>query len=164
MTVVGRRVTSITEVDNPDRFIDNALSITNFKEMDVYTILEEDYTVKRLELFEQLFKKELEIGKIEKKISEKVRESIDKSQKEFYLREQLKAIHTELGDDAEEGEELAQKIREKNLPKEIEEKALKEIKRLDKINPSSPDYSIILNYLDWTFHRKYCIVYLLVYF
>jgi len=78
-----------------------------------------------------------------------VRGSIDKSQKEYYLREQLKAIHSELGDDPEEGEEMVEQIKAKGLPKDVEEKALKEISRLDKINPSSPDYSIILNYLDW---------------
>lgn len=147
--ITKEMVTSITEVDNPDRFIDSALSIINFKEMDVYKVLEEDYTVKRLELFENLFKRELEISKIEKKISLKVKDSIDKSQKEFYLREQLKAIHDELGDGVDEREELTEQIKAKKLPKDIEDKMLKEIARLDKINPSSPDYSIILNYLDW---------------
>ena len=147
--ITKEMITSISEVDKPDIFIDNALSIVNFKEMDVYKVLEEDYTLKRLSLFEELFKKELDIAKIEKKISTKVRESIDKSQKEFYLREQLKAIHEELGDSADEREELTKQIKEKNLPKDIEDKMMKEIARLDKINPSSPDYSIILNYLDW---------------
>ena len=147
--ITKEMVTSITDVDNADRFIDNALSLTNFKEADVYKILAEDYTIKRLGLFEELFKKELEIQKIEKKISGKVRESIDKSQKEFYLREQLKAIHEELGDGVDERQELTEQIKAKKLPKEIEDKMMKEIARLDKINPSSPDYSIILNYLDW---------------
>ena len=147
--ITKEMITSITEVDSPDKFMDSALSVTNFKEMDVYRILEEDYTVKRLGLFEELFKKELEIAKIEKKISSKVRQSIDKSQKEFYLREQLKAIHEELGDSEDEKEELVKQIKAKNLSKDIEDKMLKEIARLDKINPSSPDYSIILNYLDW---------------
>ena len=78
-----------------------------------------------------------------------VRSSIDKSQKEFYLREQIKAIHAELGDNEDDGETLLKKIKNKKFPKEIEEKALKEVARLDKINPASPDYSIILNYLDW---------------
>ena len=142
-------ISSITELPTPDLFMDSALSVTNFKEESVYKILEEDKTAKRLKLFEDLFKHELEIAKIEKKISSKVRESIDKSQKEFYLREQLKAIHDELGDSADEKQELIDKIKEKNLPKEIEDKMMKESARLDKINPSSPDYSIILNYLDW---------------
>ena len=142
-------LSTITEIKNPNEFVDNAVSIVNFKENEVQAILAADDTVIRLAAFEKLFMRELEIQRIERKITGKVRQSIDKSQKEFYLREQLKAIHAELGDDPEEGDELASKIKEKNLPKDIEEKALKEVKRLDKINPSSPDYSIILNYLDW---------------
>ena len=142
-------ITTVSELKDPNEFVDNAVSVVNFKESDVQMILETDDTVERLIATQKLFSKEVEILKIEKKITGKVRQSIDKSQKEFYLREQLKAIHTELGDDPEEGDELASKIKEKKLPAEIEEKALKEVKRLDKINPSSPDYSIILNYLDW---------------
>ena len=142
-------VTAIAGINTPNEFVDNAVSVVNFKEPDVQVILESNDTIERLKEFESLFIKELEILKIEKKITAKVREGIDKSQKEFYLREQLKAIHTELGDDPEEGDELKNQILAKGLPKEVEEKALKELSRLDKINPSSPDYSIILNYLDW---------------
>ena len=134
---------------DPNEFIDNALSVVNLKEADVQEILETDDTLTRLESFKTLFDREIEIAKIERKISAKVRGSIDKSQKEFYLREQIKAIHSELGEDPEEGQELIEQIKAKGLPKDVEEKALKEISRLDKINPSSPDYSIILNYLDW---------------
>ncbi len=153
-TLYDKRITkeiisSITDVSEENHFIDSALSITHFKEADVYKILEESKTLKRLKLFEGLFKRELEIAKIEKKISTKVRQSIDKSQKEFYLREQLKAIHEELGDSADERQELVEQIKAKKLPQDIEDKMMKEIARLDKINPSSPDYSIILNYLDW---------------
>ncbi|MBE7081541.1 MAG: endopeptidase La [Clostridiales bacterium] len=137
---------SITDVNE---YIDNALSTAPLNEKDVQKILEIDSTEKRAQEFEKLFKNEIEIAKIERKITSKVRTSIDKSQKEFYLREQLKAIHDELGDDLDELEQLKNVILEKKLPKSIEEKALKEIARLDKINPSSPDYSIILNYLDW---------------
>ena len=137
---------SITDVNE---YIDNALSTAPLNEKDVQRILEIDSTEKRAIEFEKLFKNEIEIAKIERKITSKVRTSIDKSQKEFYLREQLKAIHDELGDDLDELEQLKNVILEKKLPKSIEEKALKEIARLDKINPSSPDYSIILNYLDW---------------
>lgn len=142
-------ITTITEIRTANEFIDNAASTVNFKEEDIQAILAEDDTVERLKLFENTFVKELEIAKIEKKITSKVRQSIDKSQKEFYLREQLKAIHSELGEDPDENNDLAEQIKAKKLPEEIEAKALKEIKRLEKINPSSPDYSIILNYLDW---------------
>lgn len=140
---------TIAAIPDPDKFIDNAMSVVNFKIIDALDILSEDYTITRLKEFCKLFSRELEISKIEKKITGKVRSNIDKSQKEFYLREQLRAIHEELGDDADEEDELTEKIKAKNLPAEIEEKALKEVARLDKINPSSPDYSIILNYLDW---------------
>ena len=142
-------VTTVSSLKDPNEFVDNAVSVVNFKDADVQRILEMDNTDQRLSAVQELFSRETEILKIEKKITGKVRQSIDKSQKEFYLREQLKAIHTELGDDPDEGEELINKLKAKNLPKDVEEKSIKEVKRLDKINPSSPDYSIILNYLDW---------------
>ncbi len=153
-TLFDKRITkdmiaTISELTDPNMFMDNAISVGNFKEKDAQEFLETVETVERLKKFHSLFTRELEILKIEKKISASVRESIDQSQKEYYLREQLKAIHSELGDDEELNNELLESIKAKKLPKEIEEKALKEIKRLDKINPSSPDYSIILNYLDW---------------
>ncbi len=132
-----------------NEYIDNVLSTAHLNERDVQRILEIDSTENRAKEFEKLFNNEVEIAKLERKITSKVRTSIDKSQKEFYLREQLKAIHDELGDDLNELEELKNTIKQKGLPESIEEKALKEIARLDKINPSSPDYSIILNYLDW---------------
>lgn len=142
-------LTTITGINDPNDFVDNAMSVVNFKESDCQNILSITGTVERLKAFQTLFSSELEIAKVEKKIAGKVRGSIDKSQKEFYLREQLKAIHSELGDDPEEGDELRNKILGKHLPAYAEEKALKELSRLDKINPSSPEYSVILNYLDW---------------
>lgn len=147
---VGKEVlATIMEKKDANEFIDNALSVVNLKEETVISILENGDTLARLIEFEKVFAREIEIAKIEKKITSKVRENIDKSQKEFYLREQIRAIHDELGDDEDEIERLTNEIKAKNLPQEVLDKALKEISRLDKINPSSPDYSIILNYLDW---------------
>ncbi len=135
--------------DDSDVFIDNAVSVSAISEAQAQKLLDIDYSLDRLIYFEELFNKETQILEIEKQISSKVKESIDKSQKEFYLREQLKAIHNELGEGEDEQEVLENIIKDKHLPEDIEKKCLKEIKRLDKINPSSPDYSIILNYLDW---------------
>ena len=118
---------SITDVNE---YIDNALSTVNFKEEDIQNILRLDDTLERVKAFEELFRKESEIAKLERKIAGKVRTSIDKSQKEFYLREQIKAIHDELGDNADEIEELTETIKSKCLPKDREEKASKEIARL----------------------------------
>ena len=142
-------VATIMAIVEPNRFIDSALSVAPVKDEYALKILAEDDTVNRLKAFDELFRKETEISKIEKKITAAVRTSIDKSQKEFYLREQIKAIHDELGDGENERDELEKRIKDANLPKEVAEKALKELARLDKINPSSPDYSVILNYLDW---------------
>lgn len=142
-------VATIMSITEPNRFIDSALSVAPLKEEVVGGILAEDNTIERLKAFSALFKREAEISKIEKKINASVRSSIDKSQKEFYLREQIKAIHAELGDGEDDREELEQRIKDANLPQEIFDKAIKELSRLDRINPSSPDYSVILNYLDW---------------
>lgn len=146
--ITKEMITTITAVENSNSFIDNALSVAPIKDSSAQKILETDDSVERLSAFEKLFSSELEIAKLEKKITSKVRANIDKSQKEFYLREQIRAIHDELGD-ADDEDELIKKIKAAKLPAEVEEKALSEAKRLDKINPSSPDYSIILNYLDW---------------
>ncbi len=143
-------LSTVSEKSDPNEFVDNALSIIiGVRESVAQELLDQDDTLVRLEEFEKLILHETEILKIEKKISGKVRQSIDKSQKEFYLREQIKAIHAELGDDVDEEESLKERIKAKKLPQAVEEKALKEVFRLSKINPSSPDYSIILNYLDW---------------
>ena len=112
-------------------------------------VLEEVDVVQRLTMLERCLNDEAEISKIEKKIASVVRQNIDKSQKEYYLREQLKAIHSELGDDGEEEDKYREKIKAKGLPKEIEEKCLKEIDRMEKMQQSSPEYTVITGYLDW---------------
>lgn len=138
---------TLNAIESANAFMDNALSVTTIKEDKVHRILEVESTEDRLILFERLFARELEIAKLEKKISTKVRASIDKSQREFYLREQMHAIYEELGGSNDDFS-LSKKIKEANLPAEVKEKALEEARRLNKINSSSPDYSIIQNYLD----------------
>ncbi len=112
-------------------------------------LLEEERLVQRLKLFERCLNDELEIARLERKIAQDVRKNIDKSQKEFFLREQLKAIHAELGDDVEENVKLREKILSKKLPAAVEEKALSELSRMDKMPPSSPEYTVLRNYADW---------------
>ncbi len=142
-------VVTLSEMENPNVFMDNVLTVLSMPESKKQEILDEDETTIRLEKFTALISQELQIEKVQKKIEATVRKNIDAGQKEYYLREQLKAIHTELGDDEDEKEGLRTAVKEKKLPSSSETKVLKEIDRLDKINPSSPDYSIILNYLDW---------------
>ena len=92
---------------------------------------------------------ELEISRLERKIQSAVRQNIEKNQKEYYLREQLKAIHTELGDDEDEKAALEEQIKAKHMPAEVEEKALKELSRMSRMQPTSPDYNVLRTYLDW---------------
>lgn len=147
---IGKDVVS-TLLGTIDRnlFIDNVLSILDVPIANKQRILETDETAARLDAFSKLLSDERQLSLIQRKIDEEVKKSITENQKEYYLREQLKAIHTELGDDEDLKEKYVSAVKAKNLDKASEEKVLKEIERLDKINPSSPDYSVILNYLDW---------------
>ncbi|MBQ9728115.1 MAG: endopeptidase La [Clostridia bacterium] len=131
-----------------EEFIHVAVSAMRIR-LDVkQSILSADNVVERLKLFERCLNDEYEIAKIEKKIASSVRQNIDKSQKEYFLREQLKAIHSELGDDGKEEDEYREKIQAKGLSKELETKCLKEIDRMEKMQPTSPEYTVISGYLD----------------
>lgn len=141
---------TIYNMQNADEFINAASFNLPFKEKEKQELLEILDTTKRLEKFAELLNVEVEINKLQKIISDKVKQSVEENQKEFYLREQLKAIHEELGDDEEkEHEVLEKKIKEKGLSKENEEKVLKELFRMSKMNPSSPDYTVLRSYIDW---------------
>lgn len=140
---------NVLALDKPLEFVYAATYNMNFKEGDKQRILEIPDTKTKLYEFLNLLVQEIEIAKVEKVIAEKVKINVEKSQREYYLREQLKAIHSELGDDEDELENLKQRILDKKMPSEVEEKALKELSRMDKMNPSSPDYTVLNTYLDW---------------
>lgn len=132
-----------------DRYINIAAGAMRIRTEVKQELLSEKNVVNRLRLFETCLNDELEIGKLERKISAAVRKNIDQSQKEYYLREQMRAIRKELGEDEDEREELKNKILAKKLPEEIEKKALKELSRMDKMQNSSPEYTVVRSYLDW---------------
>ena len=114
-------------------------------------ILEELNPVKRLELVYGFLVGEIEYLEIEARINDRVRQQIEVNQKNYYLNEQLKAIHKEMGweeDPFEEVESLIKKLEEKNMPEEAKEKALSEIKKLKQIPPSSAEYTVVRNYVD----------------
>ncbi len=146
--------------EDPDEYVDRALAVMRVKIDVKQQALAERKTVERLKLFEKCLNEELEIAKIEKKISTTVRQNIDKSQKEYYLREQLKAIQAELGEDGKEADLYRKKLLYKDLPEKLDAICEKEIDRLRKMQPSAPEYTVITGYLDqvlaleWTFETR----------
>ncbi len=132
-----------------DRYINLAAGGMRIRKEVKQELLAENHMADRLRLFETCLNDELEISKLERKISAAVRKNIDQSQKEYYLREQMRAIRKELGEDEDEREELRKKIEEKNLPEGIKKKALKELSRMDKMQNASPEYTVVRTYLDW---------------
>ncbi len=143
-----------------DEFVDVAIYTMRVRAEIKQELLAEPKVIERLKILERCLNDELEISKIEKKIAASVRKNIDKSQKEFFLREQLKAIHSELGDDGAEEDKYRAKILAKGLPEAVEEKCLKELERMGRMNSSSPEYTVIAGYLDqvlelpWTEETK----------
>ncbi len=101
---------------------------------------------------EYVFTKLVELSDLlaaEKRIAKRVRESVDKNQKEYYLREQIKAIHSELGDDEAEGDRLREQAKQKGLPDYAMEKIEKELNRLSKMAPNSPEAGVVRTYIEW---------------
>ena len=131
-----------------EQYVDTAVAAMRVRVDVKQQILQEEKLLERFKILEKCLNDELEISKIERKISGKVRQSIDKSQKEYYLREQLKAIHEELGDEGEEAEQYREKLHAKGLPESILEKCLKEVDRMQKMPSSAPEYTVIAGYLD----------------
>ena len=118
---------------------------------------------RRMALLLRLLAQEIEILQLEQDIQEKVKAQMDKGQRDYYLREQIKAINEELGegeDASQEAQEYLDKIAAKNLPAEVEEKLVKEVKRLAKMQSSSPESGVSRSYLDvcldlpWTERKK----------
>ena len=118
-------------------------------ERDKQELLEADSTFAQLEMVYTRLVNLCEILTAEKRIAARVRESVDKNQKEYYLREQIKAIHAELGDDEEEIEEFRRKAKEKQLPDYAVEKIEKELNRMSKMAPTSPEAGVIRTYVEW---------------
>ena len=143
---------TIMDIDDPGRLADVIASYINFKIEDHQKILETFDFYKRLEILHGILQEEIELLKIEEKINQRVKKQITKVQKEYYLKEQMRAIQKELGEEddlLEEIEEYKQKLDKIKMPKEVKEKALKEVDRLNKMSPHSAETAVIRTYLDW---------------
>ncbi|MGB9780401.1 endopeptidase La [Caldanaerobacter sp.] len=143
---------SVISIEEPGRLADMIAAHISLSTAQNQELLECFDVKKRLEILLGFLMKELEILKIEREINAKVKSQIDKLQKEYYLREQLKAIKAELGETEDfdsEIEEYEKKIEEKDLPEEVRKKAKEELKRLSKMPPGSAEASVVRTYLDW---------------
>ncbi len=115
-------------------------------------VLEADNAPHRLELVYGLLQGEVSIAGVEKRIKNRVKSQMERNQREYYLNEQIKAIHKEMGreDDPQvEAAELEKRLGEKNMPDEARERALREAKKLRQMPPSSAEYTVVRNYVDW---------------
>ncbi|MDN5276452.1 MAG: ATP-dependent Lon protease [Clostridiales bacterium] len=154
---LGNRVSpdtliSVNAVEKPGQLADIIAANVLVKIEDKQSILEAFDPQDRLEKLYGILTREIQILEIERKINQRVKKQIDKLQREYYLREQLKAIQKELGEKdgiGEEVEEYRRKIEEAQLPEEAYEKAMKELDRLYRMPPGSPEIGIIRTYLDW---------------
>ncbi|MCG8540962.1 MAG: endopeptidase La [Clostridia bacterium] len=143
---------SISSIEEAGRLADVIASHMVLKTEQKQEILEAFEPKDRLEVLYKILLKEIEILEVEKEINTKVRRRINRLQKEYYLKEQLKAIKEELGEDGEyddEIEEMYDKVSKAKLPKKVEEKVYKEIDRLSKLSPGSAEGGVIRTYINW---------------
>ena len=143
---------AVSDIEDPGRLVDVIASYLVLKIEDNQKLLESFDFYERLELLHGILKEEIELLKIEAKIDQRVKKQINKVQKEHYLREQMRAIQKELGQDANSEEELddyREKIKEFKLEEEIEVRLLKEVDRLNSMSPNSPEVGMLRTYLDW---------------
>ena len=145
-------VVSVVGIQEPGRLADVVSSHLTLRIDEKQKILEAIDIQERLTYLCELLAKEMEVLELERKINMRVRKQMEKTQKEYYLREQMKAIQKELGEKDEhlsEVEEIKERILEAALPKEAEEKAFKELERLEKMPPMVAEAVVVRNYLDW---------------
>lgn len=145
-------VNSISNIEEPDKLVDVVSAHIILKIEDKQKILEMENAAEALQSISTFLESEIEILNIEKKIRGQIKNRIEKTQREYYLNEQMKAIQKELGQEDErmiEVEELQEKISAANMPKDVNEKASKELKRLEKMPPMAAESTVIRNYLDW---------------
>ncbi|HVO67990.1 MAG TPA: endopeptidase La [Syntrophales bacterium] len=144
--------TMAKSITSPGVLADVIASVINATAQEKQVILEIIDVKQRLREVTRLINHQVEILELGSKIQSQVKEDIDKSQREYYLRQQLKAIQQELGETDEtkvEVEEYRAKIEKKNLPEEAKKEALRELERLSRMHPSSAEYTVSSTYLDW---------------
>ena len=145
-------MTSISSIDDPGRLVDTISSHMALQLTEKQNLLELSSLKERLEHLMALIESEIDLFQVEKRIRGRVKKQMEKSQREYYLNEQMKAIQKEMGDLEDvpnETEELKQKIEDAGMPKDARDKALGELHKLKMMSPMSSEASVVRTYLDW---------------
>ena len=142
----------VASIDDPARLADTIVAHLSLKLNDKQALLETESPAKRLEKLYELMQGEIEILQVEKKIRTRVKKQMEKTQKEYYLNEQMQAIQKELGERDEfknEIQEIEEKLKNKRMSKEATLKVKKELKKLRMMSPMSAEATVVRNYIDW---------------
>ncbi|MGH6918215.1 MAG: endopeptidase La, partial [Geminicoccaceae bacterium] len=143
---------SLSQIDDSSKLADTVAAHLSLKISDKQELLETNSLVDRLERLYAFMESEISVLQVEKRIRSRVKRQMEKTQREYYLNEQMKAIQKELGeleDGRDEVSEIEEKIRKTKLSKEAREKALAEVKKLRSMSPMSAEATVVRNYLDW---------------
>ncbi|AOG06503.1 MAG: endopeptidase La [Bosea sp. (in: a-proteobacteria)] len=145
-------VAAVSQIDEPSKLADTVASHLAVKIADRQAVLEITQVAHRLEKVLSLMESEMSVLQVEKRIRSRVKRQMEKTQREYYLNEQMKAIQKELGDGEEGRDELAEleeRIARTKLSKEARDKAIAEMKKLRQMSPMSAEATVVRNYLDW---------------
>ena len=147
-------MSSVNNIDDPARLADTIAAQMSLKLEEKQKLLEMASTKDRLEHLMSQMEGEIDLVKVEKRIRGRVKKQMEKSQREYYLNEQMKAIQKELGDIDENGgsndfEELLQKVNEAGMPNEAKDKTLSELSKLKMMSPMSAEANVVRGYIDW---------------
>ena len=150
--ITPEHLATINSLSDPGRLSDAAMPHIKVDYRKKQEVLEEADPVARLQKVYEFLQSEISIFHMEKRIKNRVKTQMETNQREYYLNEQIKAIHKEMGredDPAAEAQELERLLGEKNMPEENRAKVLREIKKLRQMPPSSAEYAVLRNYVDW---------------
>ncbi len=145
-------IVSILSLNKPGALADAVMPHLKVEFQDKQSVLEQLDPFKRLQMTYGHLQGEIEVFSLEKKIKSSVKKQMEKNQRDYYLTEQLKAIHKEMGrehDPKAELDHIQEKIQQKNMSEQAREKALEELKKLRTMPPNAGEYSVLLNYIDW---------------
>lgn len=147
---------SIQSINDPARLADIVVAHLTLKIEEKQEILEAVNVENRLYKLLEKMQAEIEIINVEKRIKTSVKEQMEKSQKEYYLNEQMNAIQKELGRDKSETDEMEEKLAKKQMPADAKERVEKEIKKLKSMSPMSAESAVVRNYIDWMLSLPWC--------